>query len=260
MHDENAAMMRRGEILLADDEETFRESTADLLRQEGYACTCVSTAEDVFVLVNSREFDLLIVDIRMPGNEQLELLERMKEFRERIPVMVVTAYPTTETAIDAIHASVFDYFTKPIEFLDFLPKVEQAIAWSSTRRVARGLRLRLSNWHDEIVALENDLAHRRSRDVLVTLNDLAKLAHGHLAGAVREVRYAGGTTDDRWRVEVCKAMGCNRLSLLLQAIRDTVMVLEKTKTSFKSKEIRDLRKSLQQILVSYDTESTRTWE
>ncbi len=61
-------------ILLADDEQTFLHSTADLLRDQGYDCDCAMDAEEASALLHGAEYDLLISDINMPGNGQLEFL------------------------------------------------------------------------------------------------------------------------------------------------------------------------------------------
>ena len=70
-------MTDAGRILLADDEPTFLEATADLLRAEGFSCETVSDGESALAAVAARPFDLLITDLEMPGNANLELVRRI---------------------------------------------------------------------------------------------------------------------------------------------------------------------------------------
>jgi len=78
-------MAGTGRVLVADDEETFLFSTADLLRREGFECDCVRNAADASLLLGEKEYDVLIADIRMPGNSKLELSERYRRLPRECP-------------------------------------------------------------------------------------------------------------------------------------------------------------------------------
>src|SRR5262249_46967405 len=88
---EKRAMTQAGRILLADDEETFAESTADLLRRAGYECDTAGEASAAASLLAAAKDDLLIADIRMPGNVELDLLRHVAETQRTLPVILVTA-------------------------------------------------------------------------------------------------------------------------------------------------------------------------
>src|SRR5262245_6598809 len=123
-------------ILLADDEETFRTSVAVLLRREGYDCDVASSAEEAADLLSKAQYDLLITDLRMPGNNDLELLRGVAAGRGLLPVIVVTAFPSVPTAIEAMRCAVVDYLVKPFDFDDLLRSVRRAL---ETRKAARML-------------------------------------------------------------------------------------------------------------------------
>jgi len=76
-------MAELGRILIADDEETFLFSTADLLREEGYECECASDSKTVIEMVKASRYDVLITDINMPGNSELELLKDISKVDKR---------------------------------------------------------------------------------------------------------------------------------------------------------------------------------
>ena len=107
-------------ILLADDDDTFLRSTADLLRREGYECDCVSDAVAGIAKLQNNEYDLLIADIKMPGNADLELIRRVPKIAEETSVILVTGYPSQRTAIEAVRLSVVDYLVKPFELEELL--------------------------------------------------------------------------------------------------------------------------------------------
>ena len=94
-------MSELGRILIADDEETFLMSTADLLRNEGFECDCAPDATSAAQMLRSGDHDLLIADIKMPGNFELEFIRDLPQIAEGLPVILVTGYPTLDTAIQS---------------------------------------------------------------------------------------------------------------------------------------------------------------
>jgi two-component system nitrate/nitrite response regulator NarL len=127
-------------LLLADDEETFRNSVAVLLRREGYVCDVASTADEAIEKLSENAYDLLITDLRMPGNTDLELLKAAAASSGVLPVIVVTAYPSVPTAIEAVRCAVVDYLVKPFDFDQLVRAVRQALKARSAARMLESLR------------------------------------------------------------------------------------------------------------------------
>jgi len=121
-------------ILLADDEETFRSSVAVLLRREGYVCDVASNGSEAAQALTQHTYDLLVTDLRMPGNMDLELLHTIAASGGMLPVIIVTAFPSVPTAIEAIRCSVVDYLVKPFDFDELVKAVRRAL---ETRKAAR---------------------------------------------------------------------------------------------------------------------------
>jgi len=115
----------KGRLLIADDEFQFRDSMGQLLRLEGYQCESAPSAQTCRQMLKQRHFDVLIADIRMPGNTDLELLEQIKDLD--LPVIVVTGYPSVPSAIRAIKLPVVAYLIKPFNFEELLKEVERAL-------------------------------------------------------------------------------------------------------------------------------------
>ncbi|MCD6334697.1 MAG: response regulator [Candidatus Latescibacteria bacterium] len=120
-------MSELGRILIADDEETFLYSTADLLRKQGYQCDCALDAAAAAELLRANDYDLLIADIKMPDNEELEFIQGIPLIAEDMPIILVTAYPSLYSAIQSVQLPVVAYMIKPIEFDELLVRVQRSI-------------------------------------------------------------------------------------------------------------------------------------
>ena len=120
-------MAESGKILIADDDETILQSTADLLRREGYECDCVSDAKSVIEILRSARYDLLISDINMPGNSGLELIKNLPKNAEGMPVILVTGGPLINTEIQSLQPPVVACMRKPIDFDKLLAQVRISI-------------------------------------------------------------------------------------------------------------------------------------
>ena len=132
-------------ILLADDEETFRSSVAVLLRREGYTCDVASSGLDAAEMLSRAQYDLIITDLRMPGNMDLELLRTVASSGEVLPVIVVTAFPSVPTAIEAVRCAVVDYLVKPFDFDELLRAVRRALEARKAARMLESLRSALGD-------------------------------------------------------------------------------------------------------------------
>jgi DNA-binding NarL/FixJ family response regulator len=126
-------------ILLADDEEDFLHMTATLLRREGYQCACASDAHAAARLLHEEAYDLLITDIKMPGNHNLKLVEDFSCSTNGAPVIVMTGYPEIQSAVRAVQLPVVAYLIKPFAFNDLLMETRQALARAASKRGVNGV-------------------------------------------------------------------------------------------------------------------------
>jgi two-component system nitrate/nitrite response regulator NarL len=132
-------------ILLADDEDTFRSSVAVLLRREGYVCDVAGTTEEASEALAKGPYDLLISDLRLPGNTELELFHGVASSGAIVPVIVVTAFPSVATAVAAMRCAVVDYLVKPLDFDDLLRAVRRALEARRAARMLESLREALAD-------------------------------------------------------------------------------------------------------------------
>lgn len=114
-------------ILIVDDDAQLRQSFARVLGQEGHAVTTAHSGEGGLSMVRAQEFDLVIMDVRMPGMSGLDTLRSLREIEPKLPVIIMTAFGTTETAIEATKVGAFDYMLKPFDVPEVLSVIDQAV-------------------------------------------------------------------------------------------------------------------------------------
>ncbi len=114
-------------ILLADDQPVYLAEMAELLRSTGYDCQCVSDARLVEDELSRGTVDVLVADIRMPGNFNLELVERVRSSEDAPAVILMTGFPTLETAINSVKLKICAYLVKPFGFNELLSEVQNAL-------------------------------------------------------------------------------------------------------------------------------------
>lgn len=100
-------------VLVVDDDKSMRDFLSIFLKQEGYKVQCADSGKNAFELLEKKEFDLVITDIKMPGINGVEVLKKVNLLNLDSPVIMVTAYASNETAQEAINQGVYDYITKP---------------------------------------------------------------------------------------------------------------------------------------------------
>ena len=120
-------MARSGSVLVIDDEEVMREILEALLGREGYRVKVASSGEEGLDLARSTSFDAAIVDVMMPGIDGIATLEELKKIDEDLPVVMVTAFASVETAISAMKRGAFDYITKPFKNDEVIVVVRNAV-------------------------------------------------------------------------------------------------------------------------------------
>jgi two-component system, NtrC family, response regulator HydG len=114
-------------VLIVDDKEMMRDSVGQTLARAGFEVASASDGAAALEWCRSRRPDVLITDMRMPGMSGLELIEQVRRLDEDLPVLVMTAFGTIDTAVRAMKVGAFDYLTKPFEGDELVIAVKRAI-------------------------------------------------------------------------------------------------------------------------------------
>jgi two-component system nitrogen regulation response regulator GlnG len=158
------------QILVADDEDSLRWVLEKGLRHAGYDVTAVKDGAAAVRAVETTAFDLVFLDVRMPGMDGLAALARMREIRADACVVVMTAHGTMETAIQAMQRGAYDYLPKPFDLDEVLLLAERALeAGRLTQEVAR-LRTGLQEVREFSALIGR---HPRMQDVYKTIGRIA---------------------------------------------------------------------------------------
>lgn len=108
-------MAKKISILIVDDEISVRDSLYNWFIEDGYRVECAESAKVALTILESDLFDIILADIKMPGMDGLEMLKRIKAIRKETIVIVMTAFATVDTAVQALKDGAFDYVTKPFD-------------------------------------------------------------------------------------------------------------------------------------------------
>ncbi|MDO8929420.1 MAG: sigma-54 dependent transcriptional regulator [Bacteroidota bacterium] len=108
-------MAKKISILIVDDEESVRDSLYNWFIEDGYRVECAENAKKALSMLESDNFDIILADIKMPGMDGLEMLKRIKSLRKESIVIMMTAFATVDTAVQALKDGAFDYVTKPFD-------------------------------------------------------------------------------------------------------------------------------------------------
>lgn len=121
------------DILVVDDEESIATAFQHFLRDEGHQFRVASSADDGVRMIEEREPAIAFIDVRMPGRDGVQALQDIRARFPGVHVVMMTAYGTSQTSIDAIRAGAFDYLTKPLD----LDQLRSVIAKALAARQAR---------------------------------------------------------------------------------------------------------------------------
>ena len=109
-------------MLVVDDDADLRSLLEDLLKGEGYRVRHAPTGAEALEAVETERPDLVMMDVKLPDQDGLAVLKRLKQAHAELEVIVMTAFGGSSTAIKAMEQGAYDYVTKPFEIDDLLPR------------------------------------------------------------------------------------------------------------------------------------------
>jgi two-component system, NtrC family, response regulator HydG len=128
-------------ILVVDDKEMMRDSVGSTLQRAGFTVSTADGGEQALAAIAARRPDAVVTDLRMPGLSGLDLLERIRQIDDELPVVIMTAFAGVDTAVRAIKLGAFDYITKPFEGDELVIAVKRAIQHARVLRENAVLRI-----------------------------------------------------------------------------------------------------------------------
>ena len=187
------AIIRNRNILVVDDDFSHRIMLKTLLSGWGYEVSEADDGQAAVNMVQERPYDLILMDIRMVKVSGLKALAVVKETNPAIPVIIMTAYSSVDTAIDAMKKGAYEYLTKPLDFEELRLKMEQAMEHSMLKEENRRLRELVGDRFDTgsiigrspaMIRLLETTARAASSDATVLITGESGTGKEMIAGAI----------------------------------------------------------------------------
>ncbi|MFZ2285974.1 MAG: sigma-54 dependent transcriptional regulator [Bacteroidales bacterium] len=141
-------MAEKISILIVDDEESVRDSLSNWFIEDGYSVDCAENAKKALHMLEDKEFDIILADIKMPGMDGMEMHRRIKALNRDSIVIIMTAFASVDTAVQALKDGAFDYITKPFDPDDLSHLIRNAAAQIALRSENEVLRRRVTTLED----------------------------------------------------------------------------------------------------------------
>ena len=135
-------------VLIVDDDDIVRESLGIALKNRGFLCEQANDGTEALACITNSDFDVAITDIEMPKMNGIELIERAAHIQSNLSFIVITAYASVETAIDALRKGAYDYLLKPLNFEDVAIKVQKLIEHKELVAENQALRQEINAQYD----------------------------------------------------------------------------------------------------------------
>lgn len=242
-------MAPKGNILIADDEDTFLNSTADLFRRQGYSCTCAVDGQSAIEILKHNDIDLLIADIKMPGNPEFELVRDMSSIAKGLPIIIVTGFPSLKTAIMSIQLPVVAYLVKPFDFDDLLKAAQSALESYQTLQMVHEAQRRIKEWDNELNRFVSTINHSRADLSQISVEAYLNITLSNVIGSLNDLKnIAEALASSNKESYACNLLNCPREKAFYNAISDAIETIKKSKRAFKSNELGELRAKLESLL------------
>ena len=170
-----------GHILIIDDEASLRQTMARILQRAGYEVTTAENGSEGLARVSEHLFDLVYLDIRMPDASGLELLKTIHAKFPELPVILFTAQPDLNSAVEALRRGATDYLLKPLKPQTVIDRTQAVLLNQQQERRKRELRRQIDALQTELDALENAPAQTAdSKQAIAPPSDDRYISRGRL--------------------------------------------------------------------------------
>lgn len=137
-------------ILLVDDEKSIRKTLKEILEYEGYTVDEAQDGAEGLRMIQDGDYDVVLMDIKMPKMDGMEVLEKMQQSNADVPVIMISGHGTLETAVDAVKKGAFDYVAKPPDLNRLLITIRNALDKSNLLTETKVLKRKVSKTREII--------------------------------------------------------------------------------------------------------------
>jgi DNA-binding response OmpR family regulator len=151
-------MSSPGNVLIIDDEDSLRYTLTRVLRASGCQVSSAAEGQEALQMINNVTYDLVYLDIHLPGKSGLEILQSIRQIYPDLPVILLTAYASLQSALEAIRLGATDYLVKPIDPEVFVARTRVILEEQAIERRKRQLQEQIAALRAELRALEDQSA------------------------------------------------------------------------------------------------------
>ena len=120
-------------LLVVDDEEDFLETLVKRLNKRNIDATGVSSGEKALEIINEKPFDVVVMDVKMPGLDGIETLRELKKVNPGIEVIILSGHASVDAAMDGMRLGAYEYLLKPCEIEELIEKIDRAYELKADR-------------------------------------------------------------------------------------------------------------------------------
>jgi len=238
-----------GRILIADDEPSFLKTTSRLLCESGYECDCAADGAEATKLIQQGEYDLLISDIEMPGNTELAFVREVSRIPDGPPVILVTGYPSIDTAVDSFDLRVVAYLLKPVDLDKLLDKVRASIENGRVHKALSAMHDRAQRWQRALHQMKAGLRPTPSGAPQGAAWGILDMTFDNLLSELVDIRDLTEAMCTGLDSETAaRLLSCAQPTVLIDGLREAIGAIERTKGKFKSQELFSARRKLEKIV------------
>ncbi|MBM80816.1 MAG: transcriptional regulator, partial [Planctomycetaceae bacterium] len=196
-------------VLIVEDEKIIRSSLREFLIGEQYSVSDAGTVADAIALAKNNDFQVAICDVQLPDGDGLDLLRRLHQLNPAMFVLIITAYATVESAVEAFQSGAFDYLVKPVIFDDLSNKLDRVFQYRDLYFENQALRRELARHQDfdEIVGSSQVLQALQEtiRKVSVTNSNVLLMGETGTGKELvaRAIHTAGPKRDEKFMAVNC---------------------------------------------------------
>jgi DNA-binding response OmpR family regulator len=242
-------MIGSGNILIVDSDDDHGRSAALFLGERGYRCDCTTDTEQAEQMLRRKPYDVLIVDVNMPGSLGSGLIKRAQAIVQGISVVVVTGSASLDSVTDTIGLPVTACLTKPVALEKLLEHVQASVHSSQARRAVAMAHELLASATGHLEDLERLLVRPQGDRPPDSLSEILSRTLQNLVGGLSElqdlrVKFAC----DDCCLDICQRTDCARRAEYEEAILEAIKVIEQARSSHGSQELGGLRDKLKRTL------------
>lgn len=240
-------MCNSGNILIASADFDFVKRTLQLLYKQEYECEVVYEYKSALTKLSNNAYDLIITDFDLPGSKEYELAYQVRDNFDYLPIIAVTDSHKNSNTIEISELPIVAFITKVYIDDQLIRIIDHSMYFVKQQKIVKENIKNLHNWSDE---LERVLKFNCNKlNVSMTYKNYTAISMNNIIRCLNSIHKMMEISDSgNSQIQVCDMVDCPKLNALTQALLDAVNIIDKTRSSFKSKELASLKKRLLDIL------------